>query len=164
MNKTVTITTILILLVSSYVYFLKIFDQMPSEYKTLKKIELDIRQKHTNIISKLSSDSQVNKRGLASDYLIDSKLWLVELQELVHNYKKIGKGLSMRIRSRLAGEALEIKNQIKLIEQTRIMLQNALTGKVLSDHERLLNFDKDKAYRKIFKSIPSKSKTGIKKL
>ena len=61
MNKTVTITTILILLVSSYVYFLKIFDQMPSEYKTLKKIELDIRQKHTNIISKLSSDSQVNK-------------------------------------------------------------------------------------------------------
>ena len=110
---------------------------MPSEYKTLKKIELDIRQKHTNIISKLSSDSQVNKRGLVSDYLIDSKLWLVELQELVHNYKKIGKGLSMRIRSRLAGEALEIKNQIKLIEQTRIMLQNALTGKVLSDHEKL---------------------------
>lgn len=163
MNKTVTITIIFILLAATYLYLLKIFDEMPSEYKTLKKVELDLRQKHKNIISKLSLDSQTNKKELANEYLIDSKLWLVELQELAQNYKKIGKGLSMRKRSRLAGEALEIKNQIKLIEQTQIILKNALAGKVLAEHEKLLEFDKDKAYRKIFMNIPSKNKKDFKK-
>ena len=163
MNKTLTITLILILLAASYMYFIKMFDEMPSEYKTLKKIELDLRKKHETLISRLSLDSQTNKKELANEYLIDSKLWLVELQELVQNYKKIGKGLSMRKRSRLAGEALGVKNQIKLIEQTQIMLKNALSGKVLSEHEKLLEFDKDKAYRKIFTSIPSTNKKDFKK-
>ena len=74
---------------------------MPSEYKTLKKIELDLYQKHKNLISKLSSDSQTDKKELANEYLVDSKLWILELQELAQNYKIIGKGLSMRKRSRL---------------------------------------------------------------
>ena len=154
MNKTITITVIILIFIAGYRYLLKTFDQLPSEYQVLKNVELDIRKKHKSIISKLSQDSQANKKDLVDEYLIDSKLWLIELDELAQTYKKIGKGLSMRRRSRLAGEALGIKNQIKLIKQTQIMLKNALEGKVLAEHKDLLKFDTNNAYRKIFQSIP----------
>ena len=161
MNKVIII--VVLIFAAGYLFFLKTFDQMPSEYKTLKKIELDLHQKHKNLISKLASDSQTDKKELANEYLVDSKLWILELQELAQNYKTIGKGLSMRKRSRLAGEALKIKSQIKLIKQTQIMLKNALDGKVLPEHEKLLKFDKDSAYRKIFMNIPSKNSKDFKK-
>tara|TARA_Y100000589_G_scaffold60946_1_gene51961 strand:+ start:5473 stop:5949 length:477 start_codon:yes stop_codon:yes gene_type:complete len=156
MKKFTTLVIIFLAVIAGYIFFLKTFDKMPPNYKILKKSELELKYKHESLISKLADDSQTNKRELASEYLQDSKIWILELTELIDNYKILGKGLSMRKRSQLAGEALEIRNQIKLIEQTQIMLKNALDGKVSPEHKKLLNFDKDKAYRKIFKNIPSK--------
>lgn len=163
MKKIITILSIFLAVIAGYIVLLKTFDKMPPEYQQLKKLESNLRLKHKNLISKLSDNTQANKRGLAKDYLLDSKIWILELRELAKDYKIIGKGLSMRKRSQLAGEALEIRNQIKLIEQTQIMLKNALEGKVLAEHEKLLEFDKNEAYRKIFMNIPSQKSKDFKK-
>ena len=73
MKKVISILSILLALIAGYIVLLKTFDKMPPEYQQLKKLEVDLRLKHKNLISKLSDNTQADKRGLAKDYLLDSK-------------------------------------------------------------------------------------------
>lgn len=141
-----------------YYYFVNTYDSMPKQYKVLNSDEIEIINKHRKIISLLADEkSTADKRSLAENYIVDSKVWIAELNEIATDYKKISKGISMRKRSELAAKTLEVRKSIQLIEQTRIMLENALKGTVELEHSKLLEFNSSEAYRKVFKNIPKKN-------
>lgn len=155
--KNIYLLTAITCISIGYYYFVNTYDSMPKEYKTLYSDEMEIIGKHHKIIRLLAKDQPTkDKIRLAENYIIDSKVWIVELDEIATEYKKISKGISMRKRSELAAKTLEVRKNIQLIEQTRIMLENALKGTINPEHARLLEFNSSEAYRKVFKNIPQK--------
>ena len=156
--KNIYLLTAITCISIGYYYFVNTYDSMPKQYKVLNADEIEIINKHRKIISLLADEkSTVDRRSLAESYIVDSKVWIAELNEIATDYKKISKGISMRKRSELAAKTLEARKKIQLIEQTRIMLENALKGTVELEHSKLLEFNSSEAYRKVFKNIPKKN-------
>lgn len=150
---------IIIFAIAGYYYFISNYDRMPSAYDAMLKQELELNNQHNQIIKQLADqNSKLDKRELAQVYISESKLWIIEFEELASNYKKISKGLSMRKRSQLATKTLQIRKTIQMIEETKVILSNALDGKIASEHEKILKFDPNQAYRKMFKNIPEQKK------
>lgn len=149
-----TCFVILLIFGFSLQLFYKKFERPPEDLQRILGSVEQVMQSHHQLIKKIQlSENEQERNETVEEYLNASVLWLDDLTGSLAWLRERRHGYTMRLKSQMATHAFQVRQEISVIKETRLMFENALNGFVDPEHKLLLDFDPKGAYDRLFPAL-----------
>ena len=146
----IPIAIVLILYVNQY-------NQLPTEFLEFSDHLTRIQARHNHMVKLILEESNHReRRQFAYQYLEQATHWIDIIEDCSVDLKARSKGYTMRVKSKISAKIYISKRLLFTIRESRLMFQNALQGIAEERHMKLLEYEPNRPYRKLFKNIEKK--------